>query len=401
MFAIRTLSAKNYRTLKDLSVENLPDLVLLYGENEAGKSNVLSAIRTFFELLYLAWEQEGLHEKFEWSPQEDAFVQNTPKNISYGEAAYELAAGLSARGQTFSFRFEVTPYRVRVLDAIGPGGRIQRSDGSNESGWKALEEAIRGGFSVCEAERRFRPEWLSVSDTDSGAHPNRDNLKSVLFAAANSMEASLRHLFQEGFQGRAVSGTFAEMAPPTPALGTNREIALLLEGKPAEARGSGCQQWLLMNGILTFSGAVVGAIEEPEAHLSSSSQAEVAKLLKGYLSDDFAPHQLFVTSHSSLLLDASPDRTWFRVTKENGATTMIRHQDATELDRVFPEMPLRNPSVPMRLDLGGVVRLTEGAIRHLNAKPGTYLYGTEDLEPVRSVRLIPEEAMDDYLSGAP
>ena len=50
---IRQLHVKNYRSLKDVSIGDLSRFVVLYGENDSGKSNILSFLEHVFSQKYI------------------------------------------------------------------------------------------------------------------------------------------------------------------------------------------------------------------------------------------------------------------------------------------------------------------------------------------------------------
>src|SRR5258706_816270 len=49
---IHQFSVKNYRSLKNISIGNLSNAVILYGENDSGKSNILSFLDIVFQQKY-------------------------------------------------------------------------------------------------------------------------------------------------------------------------------------------------------------------------------------------------------------------------------------------------------------------------------------------------------------
>lgn len=77
MFRIRAFSARNFRSLRQVELGNvsaepgpkdLPPVVLLYGQNGAGKSNVIDAIATFVAILRTLSQVEGGSMLWEHQP---------------------------------------------------------------------------------------------------------------------------------------------------------------------------------------------------------------------------------------------------------------------------------------------------------------------------------------------
>jgi hypothetical protein len=405
MVYVREFRATNFRSLRNLHLADLPDLVLLYGQNEAGKSNVLRALQRGLAILS-SFPPEQIFEgsEFEFDNEELRTHQRRfREDVTRRESALELALTLESSAGSGQFSIRVTENSITLGQVIVGSVRVHQPISRFDSSFALLTLLTQAGFAICEAERRFLREILTFEGGGPvQAHPNGDNLKSVLFEAANSTDAELRRQYRETFLPRCSSGPFQGIEGPSPAIGLDRELALLVEEQPIECRGSGYQQWVLMNGILVFSGAEIGAIEEPEAHLSSSSQDEIARALRQTISSEAGPHQLFITSHSPLLIEASPEKIWYEVSREGDGTRIERHQDAASLSSLFPGFqPVKQPDQAMRLDLGNVLRLSDSAVRHLNARPGSYLYSSEDTEPVRALRLISAETMHDYLTETP
>lgn len=80
---IHQFSVKNYRSLKDVSVGDLSSAVIFYGENDTGKSNLLSFLEIVFKQKYTEEITEAPGEKFSqrkpsgfWRGQIDNFSNN-------------------------------------------------------------------------------------------------------------------------------------------------------------------------------------------------------------------------------------------------------------------------------------------------------------------------------------
>lgn len=405
MVYLREFRATNFRSLKEVHLKDLPDLVLFYGHNEAGKSNVLRALQRGLAVLS-SFPPEEVFEGSEFSFDDEqlrSHQRQFRQDVTRGESSLELAISLQSNQGSGYFSIHMTEDSITFGQVLVGQVRVSQPVSRFDSHFELLSSLTRCGFAICEAERRFLREVLTFEGGGPvRAHPNGDNLKSVLFEAANSTNAEMRRRYRDIFLPRCSSGPFQDIEGPSPAIGSERELALLVEEQPIECRGSGYQQWVLMHGILAFSGAEIGAIEEPEAHLSASSQYEIARALRETIASDAGPHQLFITSHSPLLIEASPEKVWYEVSREEKATRVERRQDAAALSSLFPGFqPVEQPDQAMRLDLGNVLRLSDSAVRHLNARPGSYLYSSEDTLPVRALRLISAETMHDYLTETP
>lgn len=84
---IHKFSVKNYRSLKDVTVGDLSNAVILYGENDSGKSNILSFLEIIFQPKYIEETTETTGETFVnkkpsgfWNGQIDNFSNNFYRN---------------------------------------------------------------------------------------------------------------------------------------------------------------------------------------------------------------------------------------------------------------------------------------------------------------------------------
>jgi AAA15 family ATPase/GTPase len=84
---IHKFSVKNYRSLKDVTVGDLSNAVILYGDNDSGKSNILSFLEIVFQPKYIEETTETTGETFVnkkssgfWNGQIDNFSNNFYRN---------------------------------------------------------------------------------------------------------------------------------------------------------------------------------------------------------------------------------------------------------------------------------------------------------------------------------
>ncbi|HCK82280.1 MAG TPA: hypothetical protein PK880_10615 [Candidatus Competibacter sp.] len=48
---LTSFAARNFRSLRDVTVSDLPPVVLLYGENDTGKSNFIQAVGIWLRIV--------------------------------------------------------------------------------------------------------------------------------------------------------------------------------------------------------------------------------------------------------------------------------------------------------------------------------------------------------------
>jgi hypothetical protein len=176
-------------------------------------------------------------------------------------------------------------------------------------------------------------------------------------------------------------------------------LGLLVGDRPIEHRGSGPQQWALIAGLLTLSRAPIAGLEEPEAHLSLNAQARIAEALRTLVTDPSRPpFQLFVSSHSDVMLDLlQGTEPFFETTLVDGATRILRSQDSARIFARFQKPQLEDGRC-RRLLGANHVRLSDEAVRHLKARSGDKLF--EELRDDGSLGLVTIEGMDEYFRPA-
>ncbi|MDG4594584.1 MAG: AAA family ATPase [Candidatus Contendobacter sp.] len=438
---LTSFAARNFRSLCDVQVEDLPPVVLLYGENDTGKSNLIQAVGVWLRIvqaLALATPkllkrrdfserdfEFGLYETYEpdWSdkappdaPSASEILGPHPEALfRYGSDQFELEGelsltALSSDERRYRFGFRVSreyggQFHCTVLTAIWPDGRkpdkpLALDEMLLNKDVEALRQALQNPWQQIGAERRFDDEWLPREPTDEQDRPldpTGRNLKLWLFRAASGFEADRRKLFRERFAPLLTRQPFA-LPEPLPVVAADGKLELLLGDYPVEHRGSGPQQWVLMAGLLAMSQAAVAGLEEPEAHLSWEAQQQVAETLRNLVLDQSCPpYQLFVSGHSQLMLDICPtDTVYYKTTLQNGETRIERSVDLEEIQARFAMPPISDLR-PRRLLAANLVRLSEDAVQHLNATVGEKLF--EAKEKDGSLRLVTAKWMDDYLSG--
>jgi hypothetical protein len=421
--------AHDFRSLHHVYIENLPPVVLLYGDNDTGKSNLIQAVGVWLRIvqaLAQATPQQfsltdvpiNLYENHEpdWSSEAPAEApgpsvllgKRAEELFRYGASQFELEGKLllelpDGDAKQYQFGFRVNreqngSFHCTVLTAIWPDGRRNRPILPTETDAKALRLALHSPWQQIGAERRFEDEQLPVSSTDdwgTAIDLSGCGLKLRLFRSAHGLEADRRALFREHFVPLLTGQPFA-LPEPLPVVSVNGMLELLLGDYPVEHRGSGPQQWVLMAGLLAMSQAAIAGLEEPEAHLSWEAQQRVAQALKALVIErSYPPYQLFVSTHSPLMKDmCSEDFIYYKTMLQNGETQIERSQDQEEFNARFASLAI-DRAIPRRLLPANLVRLSDQAVEHLGAEPGEKLF--EIREDDGSLRLLTVKRMGERL----
>lgn len=367
----------DWRSVADAEIALLDGTpTLLYGENDAGKSNLLAGVETFCKLLAYAVSTGRMRagESFGWvehapgqMPDLDAIELAHP--VRYGAARASLRGTLIGGSEVTTFvSFDITletsfaseertVFRVEVAQVVGPAPT-------------RAPTVLRVGEG-----RAFREEFLP--DRNSArlrgqVSPDGEGAKLALFQCANHARPDMRARFYEEFRGMIRASPYA-LPDPIIAVGEAHDIQVLLDGNPIEHRGAGPQQWVLTSAMIAATLPDIVLLEEPETNLSWAAQQHLVDLLRTLASR----RQVVVATHSPHVGNAAGELgPWVHVQRaENlGPTTLELGVGADALWRRYRRSPERamEPEDPRYLTLfpGNILRLPEAGVRHLGLATG-------------------------------
>ncbi len=394
MAKLRSIWAKNFRSIRELRLDDLPDVVVLFGENEAGKSNLLLAVSTLVQMLQeLGPDSLHLSERVHCVRGNSTLLGSLNGSIRNGESQLELGGRFELSGESYTFTCRYRDGELQIIQAEWPEGS---SPNTQCDVFLRLQSFLKCGVIAVSGQRQLSTEYLSAEPpkaVDSHGH----NLKEHLFRSANHPVPDLRSRYHEHFLKMVRGGPYPEKAEPQVAL-TGNLIEVIAGPGRLEECGSGYRHWVILCGLIAMSGAPVALIEEPETGLSWNSQKAIAQGLRQTVAAGLVA-QLFLATHSFIWLDAVADGTWFEVSNLEGCTVATRKSGRSELLERFPiDAPAVGSSNPLRVVAGGYLRLPDRALRHLDATRDSHLFcELESHQP--TVRLIPDTVMDQLLSS--
>jgi predicted ATPase len=135
---LQRLAAQNFRLLKEFSIDFVPDVTVLIGANNVGKSNVIDAILLFKEAMQSAIDQV-LASRFQFVRvvSQHQIQDRINLTLSFSDG---LAYGLTLASEGIVAERLVTPLEsLRAsLETLGlpfalPGGRLRVQGGQDKS----------------------------------------------------------------------------------------------------------------------------------------------------------------------------------------------------------------------------------------------------------------------------
>lgn len=338
---IERVTIRNFRGVAECTVELEPDLTLLVGRNNAGKSRILSAIQIAFGGRPADVDDFTLGESSE--PEIDVVVAPTPPSSDAAEDAFDESVARRFAGGSQAVREE--PFRERIAwrthirrSSEGTGARSEAmfltfnaSTGEwfeqenpfplardhrlafavdlVSTGRDLMDELGRRGSSI----RKVLSD-LEVSDTDRTDLEDRLSELGQEIVSGSQTLASIAHAL--GQLNTMIGSMGAPDVNPLPIRleELSRSISIDLNSgngaMPIRLHGAGSRslaslqvQGVLYERRLGTDGPRIRPhpltlIEEPEAHLHPQASLELAHLLSSL------PGQKVVSTHSSQLVTA-------------------------------------------------------------------------------------------------
>ena len=399
---IAQFRVENFRRFEDVTFELNPDLNVLTGVNNSGKTSVLEAVALWAECFEKLLRPLGkantalrLRRGDHWF--ESAYLQHDDffsiRSSHYGDIFRDsdkpvrLTPTLDAEGTPLAIGFEVRQargalYEVKPMAPAGIAAAFQ-------SAFTALPSAVETVFASPIAAIRAREEFLTrpslrrrVLQRDSmqvirnrlyllkANAPTRfeqllDDASYVLLNGADRVEIAFR-----GDIARDVEITTEFRASPREPL---RDLSLL---------GSGTLQVLeLLLGLYTERrDLTLVLLDEPDSHLHRDLQRRLIELLRRRARDEREPCQTLVTTHNEGLIRSTPATHLFHLEEDAARTYRALVHGPTERRRRGLQ-PSRHAKVLQ--SLGG-----ENALDLLNALEADRLVLVEGEDDARYIQAI-------------
>lgn len=372
---MRILSAtiKDFRSIREVSLDLRNRFIIIEGENDVGKSNILyaldGALRAIGWFLLNAVDGPGMSPARQQMPQLWApdFRQDNILRAGATKASVEIVLGFNAEERSL-FAFEDdAEFRAKVTWPGANGATVsdvvELSAGSRppmEAG-RRREFALRLARSMRLIGTRRFPESESFnphSDEEPLPHWQGRNLKKMLFAYKNHSSPEVQARFEQLVQ--VCADPDLSIGHLSVGIEKSELFARTRKGNQTlrlEDRSSGTQQVIFLLALcLCHEGTIVG-IEEPELNLSTRLQRDVWTKLRALVEASDSLEQVMITSHSPVF-EAEAER--ITVTRDSDGFTAAEARRAEEV---------ADDTRPLTVARGGVITLPAETLQRLAIPP--------------------------------
>lgn len=364
---IRGIEIKNYRSLRDIKMTELGDLVILVGKNSSGKSNVLEALELFFADLNIQSDYAKAFPPTTW------YDKRNQKPIEF-----IITLELDSQDLRNVFTEDVCK-RLEIEDPSFMGNRFSIHRKIEVNMWKNVESRLGDSFWIKDGKAFRLVEAIQILQGKDGEQtPKKEILEEVVPAeTATMIFTNIHNLLKNRFKlirsprespERPAATTRPTIIDPESKAQLNklainpanrdeediwssyendflnfsgRELRVrgsVLEFRvgnlylPIELSGSGDQALMILMRHFLEEMPFYG-IEEPETRLHHDYQRKLFRHLKTLAEK----RQIFLATHSSVFVDrAFLKDTWFA--RLDGTETKIRQVAREDLRVILLEL---------------------------------------------------------------
>ena len=328
MAIIRKLIIEGYRSVRDRIEITFPigKPVVLLGENNAGKSNIIKALHLVLGLPWPGNHEPEDHEFFGRDPQrpiniEVEFDPQYPLGGKYSHIVWRYDASADepiffrGKNREGEYRYISNDVRDTCMCIVVEAERNLNYHLSYSSRWTFLSRLMRRFHRALSGHEKVRQELEQLFQQTKEKFYEVlqfkqfvDNLRSELSDLVSTMSHRLEVDFEaynpvnffHALRLQAVEGNTPRILEE---MGTGEQQVLALAFAYAYAKA--------------FHGGVVLVVEEPEAHLHPLAQQWLARRLRSRCVEGL---QVVITTHSPAFLNIEDLEGLVLVYKEDGAT---------------------------------------------------------------------------------
>lgn len=334
--AIRSISIKGFRSIYDLTLKDLPDLVVLHGPNGSGKSNIVRAI-------HLALRAAA-----------------SPGELPLGEENAEMAEYHTGRGPLLREDFRDGSDEIVINVAMDVGTKFDVTMVK-----KGLHRLYVSLIAQKLGDTQYRWWFRKVSVGEQQfATPSTEQIRVVILSHAMRVDKDLSDrdrevelcgaLLSEDPRTQVTVARFHHCLSRMGLLGHDEKVRPVLTTHderrvhvsrrgvdvPISSLGSGERRAIFLLARRVTSGAPIQHVEAPESYLHSTTMANLASHLRAFMATADGHEvpdvdQLWVETHHHLF-SLSLALEYFDVALVNGAT-VVKRQPRAKAARHFYE----------------------------------------------------------------
>tara|TARA_R110002096_G_scaffold299968_2_gene494721 strand:+ start:2862 stop:4046 length:1185 start_codon:yes stop_codon:yes gene_type:complete len=360
---IKDIKINNYKSLVDFELTSLSPTTIIYGENNAGKSNVLEFISNIFKRKRQFDGEElteqlvnfysGVIENFNYS-----FFENKVENIIEFEAIL-LSDSLKCKISPKDFK---SIFDCEISDEVEYKfiGTIEKLDDSKNFAFFDINNVEVNGVSIYK-KTSSQVHYFPLNDPDKKDQddysqyfenfvepfddcvffvPSHRDMLPITFGA--DLEETISPVkFKQFLYSLSLNedeyGTFERInklfSEKPFAYGDisfskiEDKLEIMIQKDnirlPIKSLGSGVLQILYIISCIVYSRKSIICLEELEQNLSPKNQELAIKKLKSMLSLNEAPNQLIISSHSPYFYEKDNDNSSYLLGKKGAITVRL------------------------------------------------------------------------------
>jgi putative ATP-dependent endonuclease of OLD family len=362
---ISKIIVSNYRSLKNIELQDIGDLTVLIGTNSSGKSNILEAIFVFFNEFepsiernvgtiddYVWFDRDSsvpVELKFTFEVDKDELSRILPAEISdqltVGDKnTVEITRDIQGKPQASMWltrevkvndeilirdRKFVFKRKKEVVEEVSP-----KKPPTDLSGTvlQNISHEIKGIFKLISAAR-------NAPSTPTGISMRSTYLQPSVLTDLTNLGQTIGRPRQEEIKWIDIDQNVRKACRNVDDMRIMGSRVAIREKEsdmyfPIEATGGGYQEVAGLICQLFKEGNVIIGIEEPELHL----HPELARQFFSVIKELSSKNQIFVTTHSTVFVDQVDLKNTWVVRKDRKETKVFRVKGSAELENILHEL---------------------------------------------------------------
>lgn len=363
---IRQVIISNYRSLKNIKLEDIGDLAVFIGPNSSGKSNILESIFMFFNEFDPSIERNiGSIDDYIWFDRDptdpieftftfelnkvelakllpsEVYESITVKDIN----VLEITRNIIGKPQAATWRtsevkvnntslIKARKFVFKPKAAEPPEQPSSKKPPTDFSGviLQNISQQLKGRFKLISAAR-------NAPMTPTGISMRSAFLQASILADLTKLGQTIGRPRQEEIKWIDIDENVRRACRNVADLRIMGNRVAIREKEsdmyfPIEATGGGYQEIVGLVCQLLKEGDVIIGIEEPELHL----HPELARQFFSVIKELSSKNQVFLTTHSTVFVDQADLKNTWIVRKEKKETQAFRLKESKELRNVLHEL---------------------------------------------------------------